>query len=138
MDPATALCDAVLTALLRTYLNIYEMCLDVNTLYVLIYKSISLTFTSAPAFSKHHTSDAIHQFVHGSELAARRQRRDRHRIRMTIQKKSPSWRLEQWVRKLKCSGSTGTQLESFPDIRVGVTCLVSRVTCHTLTNFTRN
>ena len=54
---------------------------------------------------------------------------------MTIQKKSPSWRLEQWVRKLKCSGSTGTQLESFPDIRVGVTCLVSRVTCHTLTNF---
>ena len=64
-------------------------------------------------------TDAIHQFVHGSELAARRQRRDRHRIRMTIQKKSPSWRLEQWVRKLKCSGSTGTQLESFPDIRVG-------------------
>ena len=58
---------------------------------------------------------------------------------MTIQKKSPSWRLEQWVRKLKCSGSTGTQLESFPDIRVGVvTCHVSWVTRHVshLSNFT--
>ena len=55
---------------------------------------------------------------------------------MTIQKKSPSWRLEQWVRKLKCSGSTGTQLESFPDIRVGVTRHLSRDTCHTVTNFT--
>ena len=41
---------------------------------------------------------------------------------MTINKvrKSPSWQLEQWIKKLKCSGSTGTEMESFPDIHVGV------------------
>ena len=40
---------------------------------------------------------------------------------MTVhKKKDPSWQLEQWIKKLKCSGSTGTELESFPDIRVGV------------------
>ena len=59
---------------------------------------------------------------------------------MTIQKKSPSWRLEQWVRKLKCSGSTGTQLESFPDIRVGVFTVSVLSQCHVsrFSNFTRN
>ena len=31
-----------------------------------------------------------------------------------------SWRLEQWIKKLKCSGCTGTELESFQDIHVGV------------------
>ena len=35
-------------------------------------------------------------------------------------KKDPSWQLEQWIKKLKCSGSTGTELENFPDIRIGV------------------
>ena len=40
---------------------------------------------------------------------------------MIVQKKKdPSWQLEQWVKKLKCSGSTGTELENFPDIRIGV------------------
>ena len=28
--------------------------------------------------------------------------------------------LEQWIKKLKCSGSSGIGLETFPDIRVGV------------------
>ena len=28
--------------------------------------------------------------------------------------------LEQWVKKLKCSGSSGISLESFSDIKVGV------------------
>ena len=28
--------------------------------------------------------------------------------------------LDQWVKKLKCSGSCGIGIESFPDIRVGV------------------
>lgn len=28
--------------------------------------------------------------------------------------------LEQWVKKMKCSGTTGLSLESFPDIRIGV------------------
>ena len=28
--------------------------------------------------------------------------------------------LDQWVKKLKCSGSSGIGIESFPDIKVGV------------------
>ena len=40
---------------------------------------------------------------------------------MIVQKKKdPSWQLEQWVKKLKCSGCTGTELENFPDIRISV------------------
>merc|ERR1719323_2200388 len=35
-------------------------------------------------------------------------------------RKGPSWRLEQWIKKLKCSGATGTEMESFSDINVGV------------------
>ena len=35
-------------------------------------------------------------------------------------KKDPSWQLEQWIKKLKCSGCTGTELESFSDIHVGL------------------
>ena len=37
-----------------------------------------------------------------------------------MRRETPSWRLEQWIKKLKCSGCTGTELESFSDIRVGV------------------
>ena len=28
--------------------------------------------------------------------------------------------LEQWTKKMRCSGATGQQLESFKDIKVGV------------------
>ena len=34
--------------------------------------------------------------------------------------KNVSKTLEQWIKKLKCSGSSGIGLETFPDIRVGV------------------
>ena len=37
-----------------------------------------------------------------------------------MRRETPSWRLEQWIKKLKCSGCTGTELESFHDIQVGV------------------
>ena len=35
-------------------------------------------------------------------------------------KKSISQELEQWIKKMRCSGSTGIGIESFADIRVGV------------------
>ena len=36
-----------------------------------------------------------------------------------MRSEKPSWQLEQWIKKLKCSGCTGTELESFPDVNVG-------------------
>ena len=37
-----------------------------------------------------------------------------------MRSKTASWQLEQWIKKLKCSGCTGTELESFRDVTVGV------------------
>ena len=37
-----------------------------------------------------------------------------------MRRETVSWQLEQWIKKLKCSGCTGTELESFRDIHVGL------------------
>ena len=37
-----------------------------------------------------------------------------------MRRESASWLLEQWIKKLKCSGCTGTELEGFKDIHVGL------------------
>ena len=37
-----------------------------------------------------------------------------------MKNKNVSRTLEQWIKKLKCSGSSGIGLETFSDIRVGV------------------
>ena len=36
-----------------------------------------------------------------------------------MRRERPWWEIEQWIKKLKCSGCTGTELESFPDVHVG-------------------
>ena len=41
-------------------------------------------------------------------------------IPISSHKKSIAQELEQWVKKMRCSGSTGLGIESFGDIRVGV------------------
>ena len=42
------------------------------------------------------------------------------RISSPAHKKSIAQELEQWIKKMRCSGSTGIGIESFADIRVGV------------------
>ena len=37
-----------------------------------------------------------------------------------MRRETASWLLEQWIKKLKCSGCTGTELEGFSDIHVGL------------------